>query len=187
MTHTATAWQEHGACRDEDPDLFFPAGTTGPYAAQTEEAKSICRRCPVMERCAAWALETREAAGIWGGLTENERNRIHRRQTRHFGMTLAQAAVDPRAQPPAADLFAARIRRDGTHTLWIPKSTSLSVQGRNRTPRQLAFYLAYGRWPDGTVRGTCGVLSCLTGDHITDATMRRAATIPEHTDLSMAA
>ncbi|GHI24209.1 hypothetical protein Shyd_55800 [Streptomyces hydrogenans] len=51
-------WRHNAVCRDEDPDLFFPIGTTGPALLQIEEAKSVCRRCPVMEACLQWALES---------------------------------------------------------------------------------------------------------------------------------
>ena len=61
------------ACRDEDPELFFPIGTTGPAIAQIEEAKKVCRRCDVREQCLQWALEAGQDHGVWGGLSEDER------------------------------------------------------------------------------------------------------------------
>ncbi|MFE0189658.1 WhiB family transcriptional regulator [Streptomyces sp. NPDC059008] len=75
-------WRDRGACKDVDPDLFFPVGSTGPALLQVEEAKSVCRRCPVLETCAAWALENREAHGVWGGMSEDDRRRIKRHMTR---------------------------------------------------------------------------------------------------------
>ncbi|MFJ3600961.1 WhiB family transcriptional regulator [Streptomyces sp. NPDC090126] len=75
-------WRIHAACLDEDPDLFFPIGTTGPAIAQAEGAKAVCRRCPVMEACLDWALESGQDHGVWGGTDENERRRIHRRAAR---------------------------------------------------------------------------------------------------------
>ncbi|MFJ9530475.1 WhiB family transcriptional regulator [Streptomyces cyaneofuscatus] len=77
-----THWRAHAACRDEDPDLFFPIGTSGPAIAQAEEAKAVCRRCPVMEACLDWALESGQDHGVWGGTDETDRRRIHRRATR---------------------------------------------------------------------------------------------------------
>ncbi|MBK3585987.1 WhiB family transcriptional regulator [Streptomyces sp. MBT57] len=78
-----TNWRTAAACRDEEPDLFFPIGTSGPAIAQAEEAKAVCRRqCPVMERCLQWALESGQDHGVWGGTDENDRRRIHRRATR---------------------------------------------------------------------------------------------------------
>ncbi|WP_030595420.1 WhiB family transcriptional regulator [Streptomyces anulatus] len=77
-----TNWRTHAACRDEDPDLFFPIGTSGPAIAQAEEAKALCRTCPVMERCLDWALESGQDYGVWGGTDEADRRRIQRRAAR---------------------------------------------------------------------------------------------------------
>ncbi|MEV7141637.1 WhiB family transcriptional regulator [Streptomyces tauricus] len=73
-------WRELALCRYEDPDLFFPIGTltSGPALIQTDEAKAVCRRCPAMRRCLAWALTTDPVEGIWGGTTEGERRAIRR-------------------------------------------------------------------------------------------------------------
>ncbi|MFE9058064.1 WhiB family transcriptional regulator [Streptomyces mutabilis] len=73
-------WREHAECRTEDPDLFFPLGTTGPAALQTEQAKAVCRRCPVREQCLRWALDTGQSIGVWGGTSEMERRALKRRE-----------------------------------------------------------------------------------------------------------
>ena len=36
-------------------------------------AKLICRGCPVSATCLSWALASGQQAGIWGGMTEDER------------------------------------------------------------------------------------------------------------------
>ena len=41
-----SSWRDDAACRDADPDLFFPVGTTGPALRHIDEAKRICRACP---------------------------------------------------------------------------------------------------------------------------------------------
>ncbi|MGH8906204.1 MAG: WhiB family transcriptional regulator [Egibacteraceae bacterium] len=74
------AWRGQAACLDEDPELFFPIGTTGPALAQAELAKAVCQRCPVIAQCLAWALATRQEAGVWGGLSEDERRDLRRRR-----------------------------------------------------------------------------------------------------------
>lgn len=79
------------ACRDVDPELFFPPGTTGPALRQIREAKQVCRRCPVQVSCLQFALETGEDFGIWGGTTEDERRHaMHKRRQQQI---LAGAAV----------------------------------------------------------------------------------------------
>jgi WhiB family redox-sensing transcriptional regulator len=73
-------WRHHALCRDEDPELFFPIGNTGPAVRQLERAKAICTRCPVTQECLTWALDNGQDAGIWGGLSEDERRALRRRQ-----------------------------------------------------------------------------------------------------------
>jgi WhiB family redox-sensing transcriptional regulator len=75
-------WRHSALCREQDPELFFPIGTTGPAAVQVDEAKAVCRRCPSLEPCLNWALETGQDAGVWGGTSEDERRALKRRSTR---------------------------------------------------------------------------------------------------------
>jgi len=75
-------WRHSALCRDEDPELFFPIGTTGPAAVQVEQAKVVCRRCSVVEDCLSWALETQQDSGVWGGTSEDERRALRRRAVR---------------------------------------------------------------------------------------------------------
>jgi WhiB family transcriptional regulator, redox-sensing transcriptional regulator len=66
-------WRSAAACRSADPELFFPVSAFGQALEQAAQAKAICARCPVRRQCLAFALRTRQAHGIWGGLTEEER------------------------------------------------------------------------------------------------------------------
>ena len=70
---TEPNWREQAACRHAAPELFFPAGTTGPAFAEIEAAKKVCAVCPVSSQCLEFALLTRQEFGIWGGTTEDER------------------------------------------------------------------------------------------------------------------
>lgn len=84
-------WRRDAACRDADPDLFFPDGDIRSARAQAKAAKLICRGCPVSVSCLNWALVSGHEEGIWGGLTEDERRRLHRRGLR----LLASAGLLP--------------------------------------------------------------------------------------------
>ena len=75
-------WRHSALCRNEDPELFFPIGTTGPAAVQVEQAKVVCRRCTVVEDCLSWALDTGQESGVWGGTDEDERRALRRRALR---------------------------------------------------------------------------------------------------------
>ena len=81
-------WRHEAACRDEDPELFFPIGNTGPALVQIEEAKAVCRVCPVIDECLKWALETGQESGVWGGLSEDERRELKRRNARLRARTI---------------------------------------------------------------------------------------------------
>jgi WhiB family transcriptional regulator, redox-sensing transcriptional regulator len=79
LAHADYTWRSEALCRDTDPDLFFPVGTTGQALVQIERAKNVCGECPVRVECLDYALATNQDAGIWGGLSEEER-RMMRRQ-----------------------------------------------------------------------------------------------------------
>ncbi|MGH8932845.1 MAG: WhiB family transcriptional regulator [Egibacteraceae bacterium] len=75
-------WRDRASCLDEDPELFFPIGTTGPAVEQIDQAKAVCARCEVRGECLEWALQTRQDAGVWGGMTEDERRAFRRSRQR---------------------------------------------------------------------------------------------------------
>nr|WP_269965331.1 WhiB family transcriptional regulator [Corynebacterium meitnerae] len=74
-------WQLHGACRGEASEVFYhPDGERGRARANRENrAKAICFSCPVLEQCRAHALAVAEPYGIWGGMSESERQAALRR------------------------------------------------------------------------------------------------------------
>lgn len=103
-------WQEHGACRDADPLLFFhPQNERGSSRIRRDRAaKRICAGCDVRMECADYAVRAREPYGVWGGLSEEDREHIYARlDSRHYprargeGLRVARAeiaeAVSPRA------------------------------------------------------------------------------------------
>lgn len=72
-------WRARARCLGENPELFFPVGTTGPAIPQTTEAKQVCGGCGVRTTCLQWALDTGQDFGVWGGLSEDERRSLRRR------------------------------------------------------------------------------------------------------------
>jgi WhiB family redox-sensing transcriptional regulator len=86
-------WRDRAACLNEDPELFFPIGTTGPAEAQVEQAKQVCARCPVLAECLTWAMDnpTLTQFGVFGGMSEEERRAETRRRRRRGGTAPAAA------------------------------------------------------------------------------------------------
>ena len=71
-------WQLQGLCRGVDSSMFFhPDGERGRARMQREQrAKEMCRRCPVIDECRTHALDVGEPYGVWGGLSESERDML---------------------------------------------------------------------------------------------------------------
>jgi WhiB family redox-sensing transcriptional regulator len=71
------------ASKGADLGLFFgpDAEFVSARRDREAEAKAICAGCPVRLECLAYALDSGEAYGVWGGLSEDER-RAMRRQRR---------------------------------------------------------------------------------------------------------
>lgn len=69
-------WRSRAACLEEDPALFFPIGSSTPALLQIAEAKDICRCCRIAGNCLRWAIESRQDAGVWGGLSADDRRAL---------------------------------------------------------------------------------------------------------------
>ncbi|MEQ8717179.1 MAG: WhiB family transcriptional regulator [Acidimicrobiales bacterium] len=78
--HVDADWRAGAACRDTDPALFFPVGTTGPALDQIAAAKAVCLACEARENCLEFALSTNQDSGVWGGASEEERRAMRRRR-----------------------------------------------------------------------------------------------------------
>lgn len=87
-------WRDAAACRHADPDLFFPAGTTGDAVEDTAAAIALCRRCPVREECLEFAMVTNQRYGVWGATSEEDRRRMR-------SAWVAGRLREPAAQPGA--------------------------------------------------------------------------------------
>lgn len=59
-------WRSRAACAGHEETMF---------ADDPEPAKAICEACPVRMDCRAWAVDSEEPYGVWGGLTQEERTR----------------------------------------------------------------------------------------------------------------
>ena len=70
------------ACKGADVNVFFgPDAEFVTARKQREaEAKAICARCPVRDACLAYALDSRQEYGIWGGANEDERRALRRQR-----------------------------------------------------------------------------------------------------------
>ncbi|MEZ5151941.1 WhiB family transcriptional regulator [Rhodococcus zopfii] len=71
-------WQLRAACRGTDSAVFFaPAGESRRDRRRREiAAKTVCISCPVRKACLKHALAVRESHGVWGGLSETERQAL---------------------------------------------------------------------------------------------------------------
>jgi WhiB family transcriptional regulator, redox-sensing transcriptional regulator len=77
------SWRNRSACLDENPELFFPIETAQPALLQIEWAKDVCHRCGFVEVCLNWAIESGQDVGVLGGMSEDERRALKRRNARH--------------------------------------------------------------------------------------------------------
>ena len=96
VTVETTSWRDGAACRGQDPELFFPIGSTGPALAQAEEAKAVCRTCTVLVDCLAWVTGSEppgQEAGVCAGLSEDERRALKRRTARARQQAAATAVA----------------------------------------------------------------------------------------------
>lgn len=81
-TDRGVDWRDLGLCRNSDePNLWHAVGRDAQAQADTEFAKEICGRCPSLLPCRQWAIDRGEE-GVWGGLDDDERRAIKRREAR---------------------------------------------------------------------------------------------------------
>jgi WhiB family transcriptional regulator, redox-sensing transcriptional regulator len=90
LTATDRAWRMDADCRYQDPELFFPNSYTSPEGLiQVDQARQICRFCPVLAQCHADAARSEGSKapdgrhGIRAAMTPNERHAEWRRNNRN--------------------------------------------------------------------------------------------------------
>jgi WhiB family redox-sensing transcriptional regulator len=92
-------WQLLGACREEDSELFFGSDDETRRETRDREAtaKEVCRRCPVLRECREHVLLTAQSHGVWGALSESDREDLRstglRRGRRWIVATAGQLAL----------------------------------------------------------------------------------------------
>ena len=90
-------WWQHAACRGADPDVFHPVrGDT----AGTNAALAVCQTCPVRDDCLAYAMNTRQMHGVWGGLSANQRKKLASRWVRVMACEMCGMDVSLKAGRP---------------------------------------------------------------------------------------
>lgn len=97
---SALGWQNAAACRGESIELFF--GCDGERPAERDirvpKAKAICAVCPVRSDCLSYAAVRPEKHGIWGGMTEDERESARRNERRRALTRAAARAAEAEEQ-----------------------------------------------------------------------------------------
>jgi len=92
------SWLEAAACgRHPVPDLWYPEGAEA--SRHAARAQAICRWCPVRVACLDVALETDDRHGIRGGLTEDERVKLHNKRRTRLDPDRVAAALAGRRIP----------------------------------------------------------------------------------------
>lgn len=66
-------WKQRAACRGVSPSLFF-----SDYGGDSRQAQEICAKCPVRHQCLAYSVAHNEEFGVWGGMGEKARRKLHR-------------------------------------------------------------------------------------------------------------
>jgi WhiB family transcriptional regulator, redox-sensing transcriptional regulator len=73
-------WQMRAACRGQGTTLFFsnPGEPRRSRRRREQQAKIICQRCPVIDRCRDHAVRFAEPYGVWGGMSARDRDATSR-------------------------------------------------------------------------------------------------------------
>jgi WhiB family transcriptional regulator, redox-sensing transcriptional regulator len=128
-------WQLRGLCRGKDSSLFFhPEGERGAARSSRESAaKEICMNCPVQISCADHALKVREPYGVWGGMTEEEREEHHARQK---ALIRAQAAREKTARMQQEKLKERLLREKALQNLQKERALASAAAAKAEAEQQ---------------------------------------------------
>ena len=71
MSETGNFW-DGAECVNHDPEVWFEKSTE-------RQAIAICETCPLITKCALYAIQQDEQHGVWGGLSVDQRKQLKRR------------------------------------------------------------------------------------------------------------
>ncbi len=72
-------WRADAACAMDNPEAWFP-GDKSNDPRRWDYARAVCGGCTVRAQCLAFALDTREQHGMFGGLDPEQRRAILRKR-----------------------------------------------------------------------------------------------------------
>lgn len=64
-------WMRDALCAQTDPEIYFPD-----KGGMTKAVKRTCLACDVREECLTYALDNGIKFGVWGGLSEHQRQKL---------------------------------------------------------------------------------------------------------------
>jgi WhiB family redox-sensing transcriptional regulator len=67
-----SSWMDQAACSAPEHAPKFDVDTSGNRRVG-RDAKAVCKSCPVITQCLAYALSWPIASGVWGGTDEYDR------------------------------------------------------------------------------------------------------------------
>ena len=174
-TRRAADWRTRAACLGRW-DEMHPDNNEH----DIEQAKSICRQCPVQVPCVLDALRTGDNDhGIRGAMKPSERRNMARQvAARQRAERAAAGEAEPAPKKPKRTFLSlwnqhSRPLSDG-HAGWTGP-TPISLQGHYYTPTQIAYRIDRQHPPVGIVRRTCAVDGCVLPAHLMDQAERDAA------------
>jgi WhiB family redox-sensing transcriptional regulator len=170
-------WQLRGLCRGKDSSLFFhPEGERGAArAAREQSAKEICLNCPVQKQCCEHALRVREPYGVWGGMTEEEREAHYQRQK---ALMRARAVREKAALAEKAKLKE-KLLRDRERELARLAKAQENTDARGRGPLETAA-------PASAPASAQAAAPVAPAERMTPAPQAAAATAPAEPERALA-
>lgn len=105
------------ACRGVDPELFFPIGNGELSQHQYEQARKVCNRCPIWQRCLSDSLERGDEFGMFGGFTHEERKDFKPAKPKRACLVCEEEFEPPRPTQSVCTPCQMRSRAGGTTQL----------------------------------------------------------------------